>query len=144
MRRIYGWLLRLYPREIREVFAEEMAVVFEWAADEQRARGCRAYLRFLLAEFFGLLAGLASTRILRRPPAALDLRNMRPPEVSRETYTSAVDEVLDAQRRAARTLQQMQEAIARHDFLNARYYSEQDHQARAHLRLIQRKYRIAN
>lgn len=67
---------------------------------------------------------------------------MRPPDVSRESYCDAIDEVLAAQQRVTFTLARMQQAISRNDFLNARYYSGEDHKARENLRLVERKYRI--
>jgi hypothetical protein len=57
MRYAYEALLRLYPSGFRFAFAQEMTSVFEQAADDYQPRGFLAYGRFLLTEFFGLLAG---------------------------------------------------------------------------------------
>jgi len=142
MKQLYQWLLRLYPREIRATFGDEMAAVFEQVAKERRDQGKAAYARFVFSEFIALIIQAGTARIFRgRPDPALDLRKMRPPDVSRESYGAAIDEVLEAQQRVAFTLARMQHAISRNDFLNARYYSGEDHKARENLRLVQRKYR---
>jgi hypothetical protein len=57
MRRAYRLLLQLYPREHRLQFAEEMLAVFTLVAEERRAQGSIAYLRFVMNECFGLLRG---------------------------------------------------------------------------------------
>ena len=143
MKQLYQLLLRLYPSEIRATFADEMTAVFEQAAEERREQGRAAYARFVVGELIALIIQAGTARNFRgRPDPALDLRNMRPPDVSRETYGAAIDEVLEAQQRVAFTLARMQQAISRNDFLNARYYSGKDHKARENLRLVKRKYRI--
>jgi hypothetical protein len=141
MRRLYQWLLRLYPREVRTPFAPEMADVFSQLAEDRRCEGWVAFTRFVLQELGGLLIGAAAAYRARRRPV-LDLRKMRPPDVSREVYVAAVDEVLAAQRRVAFTLDRMQRAIARNDFSKARFYSDEDHKARENLKLVRRKYRV--
>ena len=144
MRRAFEILLRLYPKSHRELLGEEMSAVFEEAAREYRVQGWRAYTRFAVAEWIGLVLGAARARRRdqRRHPA-IDLRKMRAPEVSRQTYAAAVDEVLEAERRVAFNLRLMQEAIADHEFVEAGHYSDEDRKAREHLRLVRKKYRIA-
>ena len=143
MKRAFRILLRLYPASYRDLLGEEMFSVFEQAAQEQRARGCLAFTRFALAEVFGLLLGSAGAwRRYRATERALDLRNMRPPEVSKASYCTAVDEVLAARQLVAVNLGLMQEAISRHEFVQARFYSDEERKAREHLRSVRRKYRI--
>lgn len=60
MKRSFAALLRLYPPAWREVFADEMAAVFDSARRERRSRGRAAYSVFLMAELSGLLRGAAT------------------------------------------------------------------------------------
>ena len=69
---------------------------------------------------------------------------MRAPELSKETYVAALDEVLAAQQRVADNLTRRQDAIARRQFVKARFYSEEEREARQQLRLVHMKYRIAD
>jgi hypothetical protein len=57
MRRAYRALLRLYPREYRVQFAEEMLAVFTRAAEERRAQGWLPFAKFAVNECAGLLSG---------------------------------------------------------------------------------------
>jgi hypothetical protein len=60
MRRAYRMLLHLYPREHQLQFSEEMFAVFTRVAQERRAQGRIAYLRFVINECIGLLSGACS------------------------------------------------------------------------------------
>lgn len=144
MKRVFALLLRLYPAARRDLLGDEMLQVFAEAAAEYRARGRWAYTRFAVTEMMGLLLGAVVARTdWRRPDRGLDLRMMRPPEVSKETYATAIDELVAAQQMVAENLALMQDAIARHEFVKARFYSDEERKARVHLRVIHRKYRIA-
>jgi hypothetical protein len=57
MRVAYAALLRLYPAPFREVFAREMAEVFEEVRADRRARGVFEYIAFLFSEIAGTLGG---------------------------------------------------------------------------------------
>lgn len=141
MKRIYGLLLLLYPREIRTPFAPEMSAVFAQLAEDRRAQGWAVFTSFVVGEVIGLLRGAAAAhRDLRQP--VLDLRRMRPPGVSREVYCAALDEIITAQRQADFTLSRMQQALARNDFVRARFYSDEDRRARENLRMVRRRYGI--
>ncbi|MBZ5578274.1 MAG: hypothetical protein LAP40_17055 [Acidobacteriia bacterium] len=141
MRRVYELLLRLYPAAYRELFGEEMPRVFEQAAAERRGM---ALARFAAGEWMGLAAGAAAAWIDRwKTDPALDLTKMRPVDVTRESYVSALDEVIEAQKAVDFHLRRMQAAISRHDFVEARLSSDQDRRARENLRLVRRKYHIA-
>ena len=61
MRRIYRWLIRLYPRGFREEFGAEMAGVFEEAWTEARAGRARTAL--LAHECVGLIRGAVQERL---------------------------------------------------------------------------------
>jgi hypothetical protein len=60
MKRLFAALLRLYPPAWREMFADEMAAVFDNAMRDRRSRGWASYPIFLMAELFGLLQGAAT------------------------------------------------------------------------------------
>lgn len=62
MRRTFALLMKLYPPDYRELFAGEMAAVFEDSRREERARGGAAYLLFLVAEILGLIRGAVMQR----------------------------------------------------------------------------------
>jgi len=148
MKRCYDMLLRLYPRDLQVLFSAEMSEVFRKGEDERRAEGWAAFARFALGELLGLVAGAAAEWSARLAGAvhgerSLDLTKMRPAGVSRQTYGTAVDEVLEARKRVDFNLNRMQEAIAGHQFREARFYSDEDRKAREHLRLVLRKYKLA-
>ena len=145
----YRLLLRLYPAGVRG-FAPEMSTVFESAAEEQRCHGRFAFTALVCRELFGLLRGAAAEWMarlveaaLRRPVADhLDLTRMRPPNVSRQVYAAAIDEVLEARRQVDFNLRCMAESLSRQDFVRARFYSDEERGARDHWRSVQRKYHI--
>jgi hypothetical protein len=144
MKRTFRLLLRLYPLDHRQLLGNEMLQVFEQAAEEHRAHGRLAFLFFAFFEFAGLLFGsISAWRRYRRSDRAIDLRKMRPPEVSKATYVTAVDEMIAAQQLVAVNLSRLQDAIARQELVKARFYSDEEHKAREHLRAVHRKYRIA-
>ena len=69
MRRLYQMLLRLYPREHRAQFGDEMLCVFAQAAGGRRTQGWSACARFLFRESIGALGG-ACAEWLRRTSLA--------------------------------------------------------------------------
>ena len=60
----YRALLLLYPSDYRALFALEMQNAFERAAEERRLLGGHVFIRFLLAEFIGLLRGVGAECLL--------------------------------------------------------------------------------
>jgi hypothetical protein len=140
MIRLYEILLLLYPPSHRLAFGAEMSAVFAQSLEDRRKQGWISRFRFLIAEFFCLLRDATAVRLTGAE--AIDLTRMRPPDLSRESYTSALDEVLHARRSVDFNLRRMQDAIAIHAFREARFYSDQDRMAREHLRLVREKYRI--
>ncbi len=93
MKRVYQALLRLYPYDYQASFTPEMVTAFERSGLDRRAQGFSAYLRFCCAELTNLalaaplewIAKLTTARTIRARSLP-DLRMMRPPGVSRETY----------------------------------------------------------
>src|SRR5690348_16833357 len=144
MKSLFEMLLRLYPAGPRELLGPEMVRVFEQGASEHRQRGRFAFACFAVRELFGLLSGCASAWRLSEPgEPALDLRKMRPPEVSKARYVTALDEVLAARRLVLANLRRMQDSISHREFEKARFYSDEERKAREQLRVLHRKYRIA-
>ena len=144
MTRVYEILLGLYPPEYRYLFGAEMPGVFELAAEDRRQQGLVSFVCFVLSEFIGLVLGAGAAWVGRcQLDPVLDLTKMRPPGVTRQTYVSALDEVIDARKLVAFNLNRMEQAISRERFAEARFYSEEDRRARANLRLVLRKYNIA-
>ena len=167
MRRIYEFLLGLYPAEVRTSFAPEMSDVFAQVAEDRRREGWFPFAAFVLGELIGLLTGAAAAHRAARQPV-LDLRMMRPPGVSRKVYGIASDELIAAQRLVdfnppapavegpppdpngptiftalqEQLVGRMQQAIARQDFVKARFYSDEDRKARLNLRIVRRKYGV--
>ena len=141
MRRIYELLLGLYPAEVRTWFAPEMSDVFAQIAEDRRREGWFSFAAFVSGELIGLLTGAAAAHRTARQPV-IDLGMMRPPGVSQEVYGTALDELTAAQRLVEFNLGRMQQAIARHDFVKARFYSDEDRKARRNLRIVRRKYGV--
>lgn len=105
MKRVYAAFLRLYPREYRDLFGPEVLDVFAQAAAEQRARGFRAWIWFLIVELSAALGSAGHhwiDRCFARRSAEL----------------------------AGTPLQKMTHAIARHDFIAARAWSIEDLKSR--------------
>lgn len=141
MRRIYEWLLGLYPPDLRTPFAPEMAAVFVQVAEDRRKEGWSAFAGFVLAEFFGLLRGAAAAHRAIRT-SDIDLTKMRPPGVRREAYVAALDEVREAERLVEFHQSRIDRAISRNDFDRARFHADERRKAHQHLRLVRRKYGI--
>lgn len=131
MRRIYGALLRLYPRDHRTFFAAEMLAVLEKAAEERRGRGWAAFIRFTLAEVMGLLTGAGAEWVARLTSRPLSPRLVHP-----------LDEVAEAQRHIDFILRSMDYAIANHQFAKARCLSEAERRAREKLRQGREKHNM--
>ena len=124
---------RLHPK---------MSDVFAQVAEDRHREGWIRFAAFVAGELIGLLTGAAAAHRSARQ-TVLDLRMMRPPGVSREDYGTALDELIAAQRLVDFNLGRMQQAIARHDFVKARFYSDEDRKARLNLRIVRRKYGVA-
>ena len=61
----YKALLRLYPPEYREIFANEMLSVFEEVLQEHRRRGALRLLSFLFTELVSIINGALKEWIAR-------------------------------------------------------------------------------
>jgi hypothetical protein len=158
MRRAYRILLRLYPKDYRELFAAGMFDAFSEAAKERREQGWSAFIRFVVTESAGLMLGACTEWIAKvttdtsvRGRCLPDLRMMRPPGVRRElwfagadagTDSSLPDELIPIQERIAMLIGKTEYAIAHHDFPGARAASSGEHEARENLRQLRARYRV--
>ncbi|HEX5226721.1 MAG TPA: hypothetical protein VFW44_03385, partial [Bryobacteraceae bacterium] len=133
----------------------EMLSAFDEACAERRVHGRRAYAAFVTRELAGLLLGAAFEWLAkltsdpsRRGRSLPDRVLMRPPGVSWDDYYGPFPrlpaEVSDARHRADVLVQHMVHAIAHHDFEGARRYSDQEREARLHLRNLQDRYGIGD
>jgi hypothetical protein len=136
--RLCNSILRLYPADFRAWFAAEMAASFEEVAGQRRRAGRFAYIGFLLAELRDLLRGAAAEWIAKLTTDALDRarvlpdwRLMRPTGIPREIWF--------AEKNVEFNIAHMVNAIATHQFEQARFYSEEERKARETLRLLREK-----
>lgn len=132
MKRAYRFCLILYPRAHRDQFAEEMLSVFEQLSDDRRSRGQSWYVRFAFAEIAGLIGGATRAWMEQRPAAS---------SPGRETARGWLPrDLADAQQRVDANVAAMVHAIANHQFERARILSNQEREAREHLRVLREKY----
>jgi hypothetical protein len=145
----YRTLLRLYPRDHRALFAEEMLNAFREAAGEKRGW---TYFRFAIEEFAGLVAGAGSEWIAKfstgpsiRGRTLPDPVKMRPAGVSWEQHYAGTfaDDLQEAQRRTEALVGRMVHAIANHDFEGARRFSNLEREVRETLRVLREKHGIS-
>jgi hypothetical protein len=132
MKRAYQFCLLLYPRDLRDQFAEEMIHVFEEASAESRAQGRAWYVRFAVAEITGLIGGAARAWLDRRSAAPAPAQSPAPGWMPQE--------LVEAQQRVDANIAAMVHAIANHQFERARLLSDKEREARENLRMLQEKY----
>jgi len=119
---------------------EGMQSVLEQAAQEHRSRGRAVYLRFVLTELAGLVAGLGVAWAAKLTGRAYlyDRLLVRP-----ATVPSLPGEVQEAQDRLNVHLNSLLHAISHHQFLQARLHAAEEQKAREELRRLREKYNIA-
>jgi len=135
----YRALFRLYPRDHRTCFGAEMQSVFEEAAQEHRSRGRAAYLRFVLAEYAGLVSGAGTAWAVKLAGRGY----LHDQHLARPAAVALPGEVQEAQDRLTANLTGLLHAISHHQFLKARVYAAEEQKAREELRLLREKYNIA-
>ncbi|HKV47880.1 MAG TPA: helix-turn-helix transcriptional regulator [Candidatus Acidoferrales bacterium] len=119
LRRAYSMGLVLYPADFQAQFGAEMVTVFEKAAAQRRSRGSTFVLLFFVKELLGLLMGAARERISRdHAIRSHDDLPFPSDAAGTERYLEIVSK-------------RLRHAIANHEFVNARYYDQQDRKARA-------------
>ncbi|MBV8728797.1 MAG: hypothetical protein JO336_03205, partial [Acidobacteriia bacterium] len=134
--RFYDFLLRLYPKEHRELFGEEMATVLRQAAEDRRARGMAAYLWFAFWEIVGLVTGAAAVWAANLAQRAGKPAIDSPPGL----WFCPTTSIAETERLIQRSIDCMVHAIANHQFAKARFYSEAERRLRAHLKDLQDRY----
>jgi hypothetical protein len=113
---LYRSLLFLYPADFRNQFSEEMICVFQ-----QRAGECLGTFNFFVREFSSIAKGAC---IMWLAKILTVNRNPSPSEAADATCTPVTMAELNSQRQTA--IRKMVASIAKHDFLNARRYSNEE------------------
>jgi len=130
---LYRRLLWLYPAEFRMQFSEEMQCVFEQRARDHFANRTSGELRFLLIEFSSILKGASGMWLkIIFSKGRTPLSSSHPAD-SVET-TSGREETA---RQRALAIQNMVTAIANHDFIAARRYSDEETRLKRALRRVE-------
>ncbi len=146
MKRVYEFLLRLYPRDYRAVFAKEMSNAFEQGLAERRDQGWGAAWRFALAELVGLTIGAGIEWIAKLSTDSSVRGRSLPDRQLSAHYAGAFpnfpEEVSKAQERTELLVKRIVHAISHHDYVGARRYSDEERIARENLRVLRRKYQI--
>ncbi len=113
---LYRGLLFLYPADFRSQFSEEMVSVFQQRVDE-----CPETLNFLTREFSSIAKGACNVWLAK----ILTVNgNPSPSEAADATCSPLTIAEVNSQRQTA--IRMMVASIARHDFLNARRYSNEE------------------
>lgn len=140
---VFRALLYLYPRWHREVLGAEMQAVFEQSAQEHRLLGPVAYMRFVVVELGVLVLHAAVAQFANLVHKGY-LENQTPLRATLPPPEDLPAEVLQAQNLVAANLNQLQFAISHHQFVQARYYSDEERKARENLRQLREKYGIGD
>ncbi|HET6220045.1 MAG TPA: hypothetical protein VFE27_23665 [Acidobacteriaceae bacterium] len=114
----YRGLLLLYPADFRRQFSEEIVSVFEQRARDQATSGEPA---FFAVEFVSIVKG-ASTMWLTK---ILSVKSELVPPEAPDTAGSFLTLAELAERRST-AIKNMVASIAKHDFINARQYSDEE------------------
>ena len=135
MKRCYQSILRLYPTEYREAFAEEMFDTFEHGIQDCRNRGRLKLLSFEACELWGLVQGLLVERVAKW--TAQDYYMVS--SCGSWAESDLPSEIGAVQSRLKQLIRSMEFAIAHHDFPKARYYSDEERVTRALLERLERE-----
>jgi DNA-binding PadR family transcriptional regulator len=114
-------LLLLYPADFRRQFSAEMLCVFEQRAGEVFANGKSATFAFLLTEFFSIVKGAYTMWFARMLRINRNRLPSQPTSSNLEPLTFA-----EATKQRETAIRNMVASIARHDFSNARRYSDEE------------------
>lgn len=117
----YRHLLWLYPPEFRKQFSEEMVSVFEQRAGELLANRKSVSFVFLLTEFSSIVKGAYVMWLANILP--FDRNRSESGSIAATTPILSVDE---ATKQRDIAIRKMVAAIADHDFVNARRYSDEE------------------
>lgn len=140
---VFRALLHLYPQRHREVLGPEMQAVFEKNAQEHRLRGSVAYVRFVLVELGSLILHAVIAQFVNITHKD-DLENRASFHTTSAPPDHLPEEVLQAQNRVAVSLDHLLFAISHDQFVQARFYSNEERKARENLRQMREKYGIGD
>jgi hypothetical protein len=118
---LYRCVLLLYPPEFRQQFSEEMLSVFEQRSGEHFANRRLMSFAFLLKEFFGAVKGAYVMWLSKVRP--IHHKRLQPAAAVGAAATPTAAEVTMRHQTA---IKNMVKAIAEHDFVNARRYSDEE------------------
>jgi hypothetical protein len=117
----YRILLLLYPADFRRQFSAEMICVFEQRGREYFADKRSASFAFLLTEFSSILKGAYIMWFAKILPVKHNNVPLEPTTSGLEPLT-----VAEATKQRYAAISNMVTSIAKHDFSNARRYSEEE------------------
>lgn len=117
----YRVLLLLYPAEFRRQFSEEMISVFEQRASERFANRDAKQVVWLAVEFFSIVKGAHTMWLSRILPIQRDFSSS-----DAELPTQAPLTMAQITSRRHTAIKDMCTSIAKHDFINARQYSDEE------------------
>jgi hypothetical protein len=122
-------LLLLCPAKFRQQFSGEMIWVFEQRAGEHFASRRLAFLAFLLREFSSIVKGACLMWLSQVLPS--ESKGPRGDSAATATPILTLTEIATQQEAA---IKKMITAIAEHDFVGARRYSDEEARLKALLR----------
>ncbi len=134
MKHLFRILLRLYPKNFRCLFSQEMLATFEHLQSETVNRGSIRRIQFMIREVAGLLVGICTEQMrfehrrLNRLAASTCAFSL--------TDISNLSEVAEAEQCIRFHLSQTVDCIANHRFEGARFHAFEEDRARERLRLL--------
>jgi hypothetical protein len=137
---VFRVLLYLYPQRHRELLGAEMQAVFEQGAQEHRLLGPSQYLRFVLLEVGGLVLHAAIAQFANATRRGYLENRVHGTLASQDLP----EEVIEAQNALRSTSNQLLFAISHHQFVQARFYKNEERKARENLHQMQEKYGIGD
>lgn len=117
----YRGLLLLYPADFRRQFSEEIVSVFEQRASDRATSGEPATFAFFAIEFVSIVKGASTMWVTKILSVKSELARLEAPNTAGSFLTLAE---LTEQRGTA--IKNMVASIAKHDFINARHYSDEE------------------
>ena len=118
---LYRFLLLLYPADFRMQFSDEMISVFEQRAGGRFANRDSKRAVWLASEFLSIVKGAHTMWLSRILPIQ---GNSLPSDAELSTEVSPTIAEVTTRRQVA--IKAMCRAIAKHDFIHARQYSDEE------------------
>jgi hypothetical protein len=118
---LYRFLLLLYPADFHTQFSAEMISVFKQRAGERFANGDSKQVVWLASEFLGIVKGAHNMWLSRVIPIQRNSSSLDP-----ELPTEVSLTIAEVTTRRQVAIKAMCRAIAKHDFIHARQYSDEE------------------